>query len=98
MHGGVTNWNTNSEFSFELVAKKRAVTLYIEDHDGPVLCAGATGTLVISHGGSNKTVTLTPGGGNRLVARDVSIATSDRVVATVTLANGSIMMGRFIFR
>jgi len=97
-HGGVTNWNTNSEYSFELVSRKSGVTLYIEDHETPVPTRGAKGTLVIRRGGTSSTTPLAPGGDNRMVARGTSTKPGDQVAATVTLANGAVMMGRFLVR
>ena len=97
-HGGVTNWNTNSEYSFELVSSKSRITLYVEDHDTPVPTKGAKGTLVIRRGETSSSTSLAPAGGNRMVARGASTKRGDRVVATVTLANGAVMMGRFLIR
>ncbi|HEY2886768.1 MAG TPA: hypothetical protein VGJ08_16275 [Rhizomicrobium sp.] len=95
-HGGVTNWNTNSEYSFELVSRKTGVTLYIEDHEAPVPTKGAKGTLVIRGGATSNTKSLVPAGDNRMVAPRVSTKPGDQVVATVTLANGTVMIGRFV--
>ena len=97
-HGGVTNWNTNSEYSFELVSGKSGITLYIEDHDAPVSTKGAKGTLVIRRGETSNSTPLAPTGDNRMVARGASTKRGDRVVTTVTLANGAVMMGRFVIR
>jgi hypothetical protein len=97
-HGGLTNWNTNSEYSFELVSRKAAITLYIEDHETPVPTKGAKGTLVIRRGATSNTTSLVPDGDNRMVARGTSTKPGDRVVATVTLVNGAVMMGRFLVR
>ena len=97
-HGGVTNWNTNSEYSFELVSRKSGITLYIEDHEAPVSTKGAKGTLVIRRGETSSSTALAPAGENRMLARGASTKPGDRVVATVTLANGAVMMGRFVIR
>ena len=97
-HGGVTNWNTNSEYSFELVSRKSGITLYIDDHDVPVSTKGAKGTLVIRRGETSNSTPLAPAGDNRMVARGASTKPGDRVVTTVTLANGAVMMGRFVIR
>ena len=95
-HGGVTNWNTNSEYSFELVARQDGVTLYIEDHETPVSTKGAKGTLVIRRAGASNRAPLVPAGDNRMIARGASATRGDHVAATVTLASGAIMMGRFV--
>ena len=97
-HGGVTNWNTNSEYSFELVSRKSGVTLYIEDHETPVPTKSAKGTLVIRRGGTSNTTSLVPAGDNRMIARGTSTKSGDQVVATITLANGAVMIGRFVVR
>jgi hypothetical protein len=93
--GGVTNWNTNSEYSFELVRGKTGLTLYIEDHEAPVPTKGAKGELVIRRSGKSTSTPLTPAGENRMLARGTSARSGDQVVATITLENGTIMMGRF---
>jgi hypothetical protein len=95
-HGGVTNWNTNSEYSFELVGRKAGLMLYIEDHETPVPTKGAKGALVIRRGGKSTSTSLAPAGENRMLARGASTRSGDQVAATVTLANGAIMMGRFV--
>ncbi len=96
-HGGVTNWNTNSEYSFELVVDGSAATVYIEDHEEPVSTEGAKGTLDVTRDRTTRSADLVPAGGNRMVARGVTIGRGDRVVARITLSNGIVMMvGRFI--
>jgi hypothetical protein len=95
-HGGVTNWNTNSEHSFELVRGKAGLTLYIEDHEAPVPTKGAKGELAIRRGGKSTSTALVPAGENRMLARGAATRSGDQVAATVTLANGTIMMGRFV--
>ena len=94
-HAGVTNWNTNSELSFELVRANGIVTLYIEDHDQPVSTTGAKGNLEIVRAGKTTSAVLLASGDNRLTAK-VSVRTGDRVAATVTLGNGTLSMGRFV--
>ena len=95
-HGGVTNWNTNSEYSFELVVDARNATVHIEDHEVPVPTQGAKGTLSVTRDGATQTADLVPSAENRVVARGLTIRKGDRVVARLTLANGVIMLGRFI--
>jgi len=95
-HGGVTNWNTNSEYSFELVVNGESAIIYVEDHEVPVDTSGAKGELTVTRNGSSQTAKLDPDGDNRMMARRFSIKGGDRVVARITLANGVIMLGRFI--
>ena len=95
-HGGVTNWNTNSEYSFELVVDDKNATVHIEDHEVPVPTQGAKGALSVTRDGATQTAELMPSGENRVVARGLAIRKGDRVVARLTLANGVIMLGRFI--
>jgi len=95
-HGGVTNWNTNSEYSFELVVNGESAIIYVEDHEVPVDTSGAKGELTVTRNGSSQTAKLEPHGDNRMMARGLSIKGGDRVVARITLANSVIMLGRFI--
>ena len=95
-HGGVTNWNTNSEYSFELVVNGESAIIYVEDHEVPVATSGAKGELTVTRNGWSQTAKLEPDGDNRMMARGLSIKGGDRVVARITLANNVIMLGRFI--
>ena len=95
-HGGVTNWNTNSEYSFELVVNGESAIIYVEDHEVPVDTSGAKGELTVTRNGSSQTAKLETDGDNRMMARGLSIKGGDRVVARITLANSVIMLGRFI--
>ena len=95
-HGGVTNWNTNSEYSFELVVNGESAIIYVEDHEVPVDTSGAKGELTVTRNGSSQTAKLETDGDNRMMAGGLSIKGGDRVVARITLANSVIMLGRFI--
>ena len=53
-HGGVTNWNTNSEYSFELVVDGKNATVHIEDHEVPVPTQGVKGTLSVTRDGATR--------------------------------------------
>jgi hypothetical protein len=98
-HGGVTNWNTNSEYSFELVVDGATATVYVEDHEVPVPTSGAKGTLSVTRNDVTKSAELVPSGENRMTARGLAIGKGDRVVARITLADGIVaMVGRFIAR
>jgi len=97
-HGGIMNWNENSEFTLELVATRSDVIIYIEDHGVLVPTKGAKGQLVVTSGGTTKATELRSDGDNRVIAPGASIANADKAVATLTLPNGSLMLGRYIFR
>ena len=73
-HGGVTNWNTNSEYSFELVVEGTTATVYVEDHEVPVPTESVKGTLSVTRDGTTKSADLLPAGENRMVARGLSIS------------------------
>lgn len=93
-HGGIMN--EGGETSFELVAKGRKVVFHVEDHGSLVDTKGAHGTLTVTRGSESWSSPISPSGGNRMASQmPRSLAPGDRVLARVTMANGSIAAGRF---
>ena len=97
-HGGVMNTNPASEVSLELVAAEGVVTVYLEDHETLVETKGAKGTLSIVRGDSTRTVELLPAGDNKVVARGLTVASGDRITATLYMPNGTAILGRFVIK
>jgi hypothetical protein len=96
-HGG--QMNDGGETSFELVARGRDVVFYVEDHGTPVPTQGTKGVLTVTRGERVWLSDIRAASGNRLSSRLVQpLAAGDRVLARVTLANGSIAAGRFVVR
>lgn len=96
-HGGIMN--DGGETSFELVARGRTAVLHVEDHGSPIPTQGAKGTLTITRGDSTWTSEIRAVGGNRLETRlPQSLVRGDRVLAKVTMGNGSIAAGRFVIK
>ena len=96
-HGG--QMNDGGETSFELVSRGRALTLHVEDHGTPVLTQGAAGSLTVTRGERTWTSGLKAAGTNQLSSQlALPLAEGDRVLAKVTMPNGSIAAGRFIVR
>lgn len=94
-HGGQLN---DGETTFELVVRGRSVTIYLEDHGTPISTKAARGELTITRGDLSVVRALEPAGENRMRAVDpASLARGDRVLARVTLSNGSIVAGRFVY-
>jgi len=93
-HGGIVS---DGETTFELVAHARSVVLYVEDHGEPVGTRGARGVLTVSRGAKTWNVTVTDAGGNRLkCSLPTPLAPGDRVLAWITMGNGSIAAGRYV--
>jgi hypothetical protein len=96
-HGGLMN--EGGETSFELVARGTKVILYVEDHGTPVSTQGAKGTLTVTRGSETWSGEITRLGDNRLESRLTRpLARGDRVLAKVTMGNGSIAAGRFVIK
>ena len=93
-HGGVMN--DGGETSFELVARNRKVLLFVEDHGEPVDTKGAQGLLTVTQGERSWNADIRTTGGNRLEATLLrELKHGDKIVARVTMGNGSIAVGRF---
>lgn len=94
-HGG--QMNDGGETSFELVARGRRLTFHVEDHGTELATQGATGTLTITRGNTRYDAPLTPLGRNQLRATaPTALRPGDRLLARVTLSNGSVAAGRFV--
>jgi len=95
-HGGLVS---DGETTFELVAKARSVVLFVEDHGEPVGTQGAKGTLTVSRGTQTWNVAVFEAGGNRLKCSLPSpLASGDRVLARITMGNGSIAAARYVVK
>lgn len=98
-HGGIMN--DGGETSFELVVPrgKGKATLHVEDHGTALPTQGARGTFSVTRGATTRSVDLRAAGANRLeTTHAVAISKGDKVVARVTLGNGSVVVGRFEVR
>nr|WP_316640493.1 hypothetical protein [uncultured Roseateles sp.] len=94
-HGGTMN--EGGETSFELVVQQRKVVFYLEDHGEAIATAGATGTLSIERGATKQVAALKAKASNQLEAlAPMKLVAGDRLMAKVTLGNGSIVVGRFV--
>ncbi|TDP71548.1 hypothetical protein DES47_103529 [Roseateles toxinivorans] len=89
--------NEGGETSFELVVQQRKLVFYLEDHGEAIATAGATGTLSVERGTAKHVAPLKARAGNQIEAlAPIKLAAGDRLMAKVTLGNGSIVVGRFV--
>ncbi|MEF7612469.1 hypothetical protein V4F39_01015 [Aquincola sp. MAHUQ-54] len=96
-HGGQMN-HDGGEVAFELVGQGREVTLHLEDHGQPIPTAAVQGVLSFERDGKGLTSTLKPAGGNRMAVRLPSaLRKGDKLVADISLPNGAIAKGAFVY-
>lgn len=94
-HEGVVN---DGETTFELVARERQIVIYFEDHGTLIPTEGATGTFTVIRGPGEEKAELSAAGDNRMTARISSkLEPGDRIMAKITLGNGSVVVGRFLW-
>lgn len=94
-HGGLMN--QGGETSFELVARGLDVVVHLEDHGTPIPTAGARAMLQVEGAQQAWSATMEPTGENSLrAALPRMLAQGDRILAKVTLADGSVVGGRFV--
>ena len=95
-HGG--QMNDGGETSFEMVGRGPVIMFYVEDHGTPMAMHGARGTVTVTRGTTTASADVRFDTGNRLVARlPQRLQKGDRVLVKVTMANGSISAGRYVF-
>jgi hypothetical protein len=98
-HGGLIN--EGGETTFELVVQRNKWVVYLEDHGEALPTAGASGTLKVTRGAAQGSTpaAVTPlkaAGGNRLEGpAPGKLVAGDKLMARVTLGNGSVVVGRF---
>ena len=95
-HGGLMN--QGGETSFELVAKGKELVLHLEDHGAPIATEGSRAVLQVEGQAGAWSVPLQPAGDNLLrTVLPQELLPGDRLLAKVTLANGSMVGGRVVF-
>jgi hypothetical protein len=92
-HGGIVQ--SAGDLGFELVARPDGATLYLDDHDKPLVLQGASGRLTVLDGVQKSEAGLTAAGDNRLEARGVILAPGSKAVAVVTLPGRKVVTVRF---
>lgn len=96
IHGGIIQ--TVSDSSFELVADKDRISIYLMDHDKPIASQSVTGRIVVMQGSKTSELSLQSGGGNRLNAQGLQLSKGDKVVATLNNVSGKNITVRFSLR
>lgn len=93
-HGGIVQ--TADDLQFELLNKKEAAHIYVEDHGINYPVDGAKGKLTVLNGTEKTEVALHPAGDNILEARgDAKLAPGAKAVASITFANKKTVTVRF---
>ena len=95
-HGGIVA--SANDLAFELVTNAEGATVYIEDHDTPLATAGFTGKLSVLKDGVKSEAALQAVAPNKLVAKGVSLAPGNKVVAVITNPQKQTMAVRFTLR
>lgn len=96
LHGGIVQMV--NDLSFELVAQADGATIYLMDHEKPMVTKGITGKLTVLQG-SNKTETdIKEAGDNTLRVMGVKLGKGDKLVAALSNVNGKSMTVRFTIK
>lgn len=86
-HGGIVA--EAGTFQGELVAKDRALTLYISIHGEPVAMTGGSAKAVVLSGSARSELTFTAAGANMLTATAAApLVAGTKAVVTVKLPDG----------
>lgn len=96
LHGGIVQ--VADDVHYELVPQGADVSLYVVDHGKPADATGMSGKLTVLQGTSKSQGDLKPAGGNRLLARGVTVAAGAKVVASVKGADGKATTVRFVVK
>ena len=80
-HGGVVR--VVGETVFELLVLADGVELYLSEEGEALASDGMTGKLTITIDGAKSEASLTPAGGNKLVAKGAKIASGAKVAVMV---------------
>jgi hypothetical protein len=86
-HGGIVK--VSKDLTFELVIGANAAVVYVEDHGRAVPTAGMSGRLTALQGLKTSEAVLKSGGKNRLDAAGIAIASGSKVLAKITLPDGT---------
>lgn len=92
-HGGVVS--VAKDVSYELVAAKQALSLYVRDHGKPMDLAGASAKLILLSGSDKQEVDLKPEGGLFQASGSFVIAPGTKALARVKLRNNPVQSVRF---
>ncbi|PWF48885.1 hypothetical protein [Massilia glaciei] len=85
-----------NDVSYELVATKGSIAVYVDDHGQKVDVAGGKGKLLLVGGGAKTSVALLPAGGNKLEAKgNFKLAAGTKVVSVVTLSGKASATARY---
>ncbi|MES2955751.1 MAG: hypothetical protein V4711_09850 [Pseudomonadota bacterium] len=82
-YGGVVQ--SAADLSFELVAAPGGASLYLKDHDDPMVTAGMSGKLTVLNGAQKSEAELKPAGGNKLEAKGIQLNKGAKVVAVLNM-------------
>ena len=91
LHGGVVK--VIGDMSFELVNGDNRIELYLLDDGKMIQSKGMQAILQITTNGVKSELTLTPSGDNRFSIDGKTIAAGAKVLALVTLEDGSSKVG-----
>lgn len=93
-HGGIVQ--SAGDLAFELVAKERGTTIYVDDHGKELSTAGATGTLTVLKGTEKTELPLEAGENNTLVVQGgAKLTPGSKAVAAITFADKRAVSVRF---
>lgn len=92
-HGGIVQ--TANDLQFEMVRKGEVVTVYVDDHGKSRPTAGASGKLTVLSGSQRTEAPLVPTGQNALEARNLTIASGSKIVASIQFADKQAATVRF---
>jgi hypothetical protein len=93
LHGGTVQMA--NDISFELVVDSDGATIYLMDHDKPMLSKGFAGKLTALQGNNKTEAEIKEAGENKLRAIGVKLVKGDKVIAVLTNAAGKSMSVRF---
>ena len=96
LHGGIVQ--VVNDLSFELVAQADGATIYLMDHDKPMVTKGITGKLTVLQGSNKTEAVIKEAGDNMLRVMGVKLSKGDKLVATLINVSGKNMTVRFTIK
>jgi predicted lipoprotein with Yx(FWY)xxD motif len=95
-HGGIVQ--VANDVNFELVVDANGATIYLVDHDEPMLSTGISGKLTVLQGDRKSEAEVKAAGDNKLRAEGIKIASGAKVVAVLNNVEGKTATVRFTVR
>lgn len=93
LYGGIVQ--VVSDMQYELVPQPDGALLYVVDHGEPADATRMSGKLTVLNGTRKSEADLKPAGGNKLQARDITLGSGARVVASLRTPQGKTVTVRF---